>query len=78
MEYIHENADGSYRISTAEEVKHALELQDERRKLVQLALSSTARLEEIRKACKHEVVYDEPGAWHDIRTCVACGHTSLL
>lgn len=78
MKYIHENTDGSYRISTDEEVEHALELQNERAKLVQLIVASTARWEEISKICKHEVVYDKPGAWHDIRTCVACGYVSLL
>jgi hypothetical protein len=78
IDYIHENADGSYRASTVEEIEIALCTKHSIDELQILIDDATSRLNAIKKQCSHETSVDVPGFPWDYRTCVACGHQSRI
>ena len=79
IKYIHENEDGSFRAATDEEINKARadarcmnSLRDS------ISGSNESKLELLRKQCTHPVRYDTVEYAYSTRTCVICGHVSLV
>ena len=59
-------------------VDKALKIEKRRMKLYRLKSKLEAEIKKIEESCDHSVMYDTPGWPYDIRTCVACGHSSFI
>lgn len=76
--YIQELPNGSYREVSNAELLTSQVIGNKRKHLLKEKDNIKKQLNDIYDGCTHPVCYDEAGFPYDVRTCVRCGHTSLL
>ncbi len=78
VKFIHELPDGSYRESTAKEIKDALVQTTRLDALLGKKIEIEKEIREITNDCQHLVCWDEFGHVYSTRHCVLCGYFSHL
>lgn len=75
---IHELPNGKFRDATSEEILLAHKIQAARIRLEAEQRKISSALDDLKDNCTHPAQFDQAGEPCDMRTCVACGRTSLL